>query len=81
MLPCALGGKWFGFLKEIAPDIKRAAIMFNPDTAPSRGSFFLGSFEAAAQSLAVEPVIMPVRSDAEIETAITALAARNVASF
>ena len=43
-------------LKEIAPGIKRAAIMYNPDTAPDHGNFFLGSFEAAAQTLALEPV-------------------------
>ena len=45
----ALGGKWLDLLKEIAPGIKRAGIMFNPDTAPSGGSVFLGSFEAAAR--------------------------------
>ena len=55
------------------PGIKRAAIMFNPDTAPDRGNFFLDSFESAARSLAVEPVTVAVRSDGEIETTITAL--------
>jgi len=69
----ALGGKWLDLLKEIAPSIKRAAIMFNPDTAPGHGNVFLGSFEAAARSLAVEPVTMPVRSVSEIEAAVTAL--------
>jgi putative tryptophan/tyrosine transport system substrate-binding protein len=68
-----MGGKWLDLLKEIAPDIKRAGIMFNPDTAPSSGKFFLGSFEAAARALAVEPVPLPVRSDSEIETAIAPL--------
>jgi putative ABC transport system substrate-binding protein len=28
----ALGGKWLELLSEIAPGLKRAAIMFNPDT-------------------------------------------------
>jgi putative tryptophan/tyrosine transport system substrate-binding protein len=68
-----LGGKWLGLLKEIAPGIKRAGILFNPDTAPGGGDFFLGSFEAAARAQAVEPVTMRVRSDAEIEVAIAAL--------
>jgi putative tryptophan/tyrosine transport system substrate-binding protein len=68
-----LGGKWLGLLKEIAPGIKRAGIMFNPDTAPGGGKFFLGSFAAGARALAVEPVALPVRSDAEIEDAITGL--------
>lgn len=43
------------------------------DTAPDRGNFFLDSFESAARSLAVESVTVAVRSDSEIETAITAL--------
>jgi putative ABC transport system substrate-binding protein len=59
-------------LKEIAPGIRRVAFMYNPDFAPWAKSF-LGSFEAAAQVLAVDPVIIPVHSDAEIETAIDAL--------
>jgi len=67
----AMGGKWLSLLKEIAPGIKRAAFMFNPDSAPTGG--FLDSFEAAAGALGIEPVAMPVRSDAEIETAIATL--------
>jgi putative ABC transport system substrate-binding protein len=69
----ALGGKWLNLLKEIAPGIKRAAIMYNPDTAPDHGNFFLGSFETAAQTLALEPVRLQVRSDTEIENAVGAL--------
>jgi putative tryptophan/tyrosine transport system substrate-binding protein len=69
----AFAGKWLNLLKEIAPGIKQAAIMFNPDTAPDHGNFFLESFESAARSLGVEPVTLAVRSDGEIETAITAL--------
>ena len=30
-----LGGKWLELLSEIAPGLKRAAIIFNPDTAPA----------------------------------------------
>ena len=37
----SLGGKWLELLSEIAPGLKRAAIMFNPDTAPA--SLFLPS--------------------------------------
>jgi putative tryptophan/tyrosine transport system substrate-binding protein len=69
----ALGGKWLGLLKDIAPGIKRAGIMFNPDTAPGGGNLYLGSFEAAARLRAVEPVALRVSSDAEIEAAIAAL--------
>jgi putative ABC transport system substrate-binding protein len=69
----ALGGKWLEMLKEIAPRVRRVAIMFNPDTAPSGGAYFLGSFEAAARSLAVESITARVRSDVEIEAEIASL--------
>jgi putative ABC transport system substrate-binding protein len=71
----SLGGKWLELLSEIAPGLKRAAIMFNmfnPDIAAA-ASVYIPSFETAARSLKVEPIIAPVHSDIEIETAITAL--------
>jgi putative ABC transport system substrate-binding protein len=66
-----LGGKWLELLSEIAPGLKRAAIMFNPDTAPV--STYMPSLETAARTLKVEPIIAPVHSDVEIESAIIAL--------
>jgi putative ABC transport system substrate-binding protein len=69
----SLTGKWVQLLTEIAPGIKRAAIMFNPDTASGGGSYHLTAFEAAARSLKVVPITAPVHSDAEIETVITSL--------
>jgi putative ABC transport system substrate-binding protein len=66
-----LGGKWLELLSEIAPGLKRTAIMFNPDTAAV--SAFVPSFETAARSFKVAPIIAPVHSDAEIEAAIIAL--------
>ena len=70
-----LGGKWLALLKEAAPALERVAIMFNPDTAPGRGAFFLGSFEAAAKSLGVEPLPTPVHTIKDIEAAVAALGA------
>jgi putative tryptophan/tyrosine transport system substrate-binding protein len=61
-----LGGKWLELLSEIAPGLKRAAIMFN--LAPV--SLYLPSFETAARSLKVVPIAAPVHSDGEIETAV-----------
>src|SRR5262249_15567638 len=69
----SLGGKWLELLTEIAPGVKRVAAMFNPNTAPDGGSYYLPSFEAAARLLKVEPTAAPVHSDAEIETVITSL--------
>jgi putative tryptophan/tyrosine transport system substrate-binding protein len=67
----SLGGKWLELLSPIAPGLKRAAIMFNPDLAPV--SSFMPSFETAARSLEVAPIIAPVHSDVEIEAAIIGL--------
>jgi putative ABC transport system substrate-binding protein len=66
-----LGGKWLELLSEITPRLKRAAFMFNPDAAS--GFPQKHSFETAARSLKVEPIIAPVHNDGEIETAIIAL--------
>jgi putative ABC transport system substrate-binding protein len=67
----SLGGKWLKLLSEIAPGLKRAAIMFNPDTNPV--SVYTPSFETAARSLKVALITAPVHGDVEIETAIAAL--------
>jgi putative ABC transport system substrate-binding protein len=66
-----LAGKWLELLAEIAPGLKRAAIMFNPDTAPV--SAYMPSFETAAQLLKVEPITAPVHSEGKIEKGIIAL--------
>jgi putative ABC transport system substrate-binding protein len=71
VLEASLGGKWLELLSEIAPGLKRAAVMFNPDTAPV--STYMPSLETATRSLKVQPIIAPVHSDVEIETAIIAL--------
>jgi putative ABC transport system substrate-binding protein len=65
------GSKWLELLSEIAPGLKRAAIIFDPDNPGAL--VYLPPFETAAQSLKVEPITAHVHSDAEIETAINAL--------
>ena len=67
----SMGGKWLELLSEIAPGLKRAAIMFNPDT--SSPSAYMPPLETAARSLKIEPICAPVHSNAEIETAVVAL--------
>jgi putative ABC transport system substrate-binding protein len=66
-----LAGKWLDLLSEIAPGLKRAAIMFNPDLGPA--SVYMPLFETAARSLKLAPIIAPVHDEAGIETAILAL--------
>jgi putative tryptophan/tyrosine transport system substrate-binding protein len=73
MWEASLAGKWLELLTEIAPGLKRAAIMFNPDINPV-SAYFMPSFETAARSLKVEAITAPVHDEVEIETAIIALA-------
>ena len=66
-------GKWLELLKEIAPDVTRMTLIFNPDSAPFY-PVFLREFGTAPASLAVELSASPVHNEAEIEAAITAFA-------
>ena len=56
-LEASLGGKWLELLLEIAPGLKRAAIMFNPDTITA--SLYVPALETAARSLKVVPITAP----------------------
>jgi len=69
----AMAGKWVELLTEIAPGVKRVAMIVNPDNASGRGLYFQTPFETAARSLKLEATTVPVRSEVEIETVITAL--------
>ena len=69
----AMGGKWLELITQIAPSVRRVAMMFNPDTAPGGGSYYLRDFEAAARSLRVSPIAAPIHGDGEIETVVTSL--------
>ncbi len=40
-----MGGKWLELLKEIAPDVTRVAVMFNRNTAPRGGDYYLAPIE------------------------------------
>jgi len=64
----SMGGKWIELLSEVAPGLKRAAIMFDPDNTASL--VYVPPFETAARKLKVEPIIATVHSDVEIERVI-----------
>jgi hypothetical protein len=72
-----LGAKWLELLKEIAPSVKRVALMFNPESSPYSRLFFQ-SMERAMSKLAVEAFIAAVRSPSDIEQAMTKLGAKRV---
>ncbi len=64
----SIAGKWLGLLKEVAPGIKRAALMYNPTTA-TYFEYYLKPFEAAAEVFDVKSISLRVGSVAEIEQA------------
>jgi len=68
----SIGGKWVELLKQIAPDLLRVAVMFNPDRSP-QSKYFLRAIEGAARSFGAQVVAAPVRSIAEIESSIEGL--------
>jgi putative ABC transport system substrate-binding protein len=65
----SIGGKWLGLLKQMAPDLARIAVMFNPDTSP-QSNFFLRSIGAAGSSLGIAVTATPIRATSDIEPAI-----------
>ena len=69
-----MAGKWLELIKEIAPRVNKAAILFNPATAPFTGQY-LSAFKAAAASLGVEAIATPVQQLSQLES-ITADRAR-----
>ena len=69
----SLGGKWLELLKEVAPRINRATILFNPATA-TYADYYLTPFKAAAASLAVKAIAAPVHETSELEAVVAAQA-------
>jgi putative tryptophan/tyrosine transport system substrate-binding protein len=69
-LDSALGGKWVGLLKELAPGTARIALLFNPMTS-SPLQFYMPAIQAAASSLSLDISAAPVRAKDEIEGVIS----------
>jgi putative tryptophan/tyrosine transport system substrate-binding protein len=65
-------GKWLEMLKEAAPGVSRAVLMFNPDMSPQY-YLYLRAFEAVPRSIAAEVAAAPVRDTGEVEAAFAKL--------
>jgi putative tryptophan/tyrosine transport system substrate-binding protein len=68
-----VGAKFLELLKEIAPSVRRVAIMFNPGNPSSEA--FSGPAQTAAQKFAMEATEAPVDGPAGIEAVMTMLGA------
>jgi putative ABC transport system substrate-binding protein len=69
----SLGGKWLELLKEVAPNVKRVAVLYNPITAPYFPSY-LRALQTAAPFYRADLLSMPVQAPAEIDRSIGAFA-------
>ena len=67
-----ISSKWLELLKELAPLVKRAAVL--RDTTIAAGAGQLGAMQSVAPSLGIELRPIGVRDDGEIERAVTAFA-------
>jgi putative ABC transport system substrate-binding protein len=71
MYEASISGKWLEMLKEIEPQLARAAFVVNPKTAPYY-DFYMRGAKSAGPSLGIEPVLTPIENDAaDVERAIT----------
>ena len=71
-----MGSKWLELLREVAPSVKRVAMLFNPATANAgaSGGIYLQSIKTAAGVMGVELTVNPVSEPADIDAAFAALA-------
>jgi len=67
-----ISGKWLELLKQIVPDVTRAAVIRDATVSSGTGQF--GAIQSAAPSLGVEATPINVRDDGEIERDIAAFA-------
>jgi len=68
----SLSGKWLELLRQIAPNVTRAAVLRNPANPAGIGQY--SAIQGAAQSLGVEVSPVGVRDAGEIEGAVVAFA-------
>jgi putative ABC transport system substrate-binding protein len=67
-----ISGKWLELLKQIVPDVTRAAVIRDATVSSGTGQF--GAIQSAARSVGVEATPVNVRDDGEIERDIAAFA-------
>jgi ABC-type uncharacterized transport system substrate-binding protein len=70
----AIGAKWLELLKQIAPSVTRAAVIYDPANPSATG--FLPLIEAAGRSFGVDVFVHSVHDTGEIEGVISALATK-----
>jgi putative ABC transport system substrate-binding protein len=70
----SLVGKWVELLREIQPSLRRVLVLFNPDTAPDHGGFFMRPLMEAANAVGIETVSGQILTDADVEAVVASVA-------
>jgi ABC-type uncharacterized transport system substrate-binding protein len=68
-------GKYLSILRELKSQLTRVAIMYNPESVPGGGTFYMPAFMESAKEFNVTPIAAVVHSPAEIEAAMADLGA------
>jgi putative ABC transport system substrate-binding protein len=71
-----MGGKWLELLREMAPSVRRASMLFNPETANAgaNGGLYLKSIETAARNTGTELIVSAVHDPAGVDEVFAAMA-------
>jgi putative ABC transport system substrate-binding protein len=68
-------GKYLSILRDLKSQLTSVALMYNPESVPGGGSFYMPPFIESAKEFNVTPIEVKVRSSAEIEKAMADLGA------
>jgi putative ABC transport system substrate-binding protein len=70
----SMGGKWLELLKEVAPSLKRVAVLYDPKTTVAAAGY-LRVIKSGASSLGIDSIIeSPVGNDVELESIAASVA-------
>jgi putative tryptophan/tyrosine transport system substrate-binding protein len=70
ILQATITGKFLSMLRELSSNVTRVALMYNPESVPGAGSFFMPSFTDSAKEFKVKPIIAAVHNAADIQMAL-----------
>lgn len=72
-LDFATGAKWLELIKEIVPQVRRVAFIFNPVVGRPFSEKFVQTIAPVASSSGIDLMVSPIRDAAEIDQALTAV--------
>ena len=74
-LQLTIAGKCLSILRELDPRLTRVALMYNPESSPGGGTFYMPTFTESAKEFRVSPIAAEVHSPPDIETIMADLGA------